>query len=134
MITFSEEKVVEINSCRNIVGISLIVLTFILAQTILVITFACLWSAKKRDKSLANREWPQSHLITTDNYNPGHCNEFMYPSRKHYWKLLTKNLSWWKLLTKNRNFFLFRLINQNKVLTDKTFSMGCCLKSHSNVC
>ncbi|CAG2107679.1 unnamed protein product, partial [Medioppia subpectinata] len=80
-----DEKVMEINTCKNIFSITLIALTFILAQTILIVIFACLWSAKRRERVLANREWPQSHLISNENSYPSVCsNEFMYPARKHY--------------------------------------------------
>ncbi|XP_054162435.1 uncharacterized protein LOC128960388 [Oppia nitens] len=77
-----DEKIIEQNSCKNIFGISLIVLTFILAQTILVVTFACLWSAKRRDRVLTNREWPQSQLISNETPYPSICNDYLYQTTR----------------------------------------------------
>ena len=122
-ILFSDERYVEVNSCRNMIGISFIVLAFILAQTVLIITYACLWSAKRREKALTNgREWPQSHLIAADNFNHGVCNEFMYPPRKHYWDIST---------ILSTIIAIFKLLDNGFYLHQQSLPSLCRLKTES---
>jgi hypothetical protein len=73
----------KIGSCLNTVGVSLAIFVFLLAQTFLIIVWACLWIKKHHQHK---QRWPTNITTsyTSDNFTPSRNNEFIYSANKHF--------------------------------------------------